>query len=130
MLDATPTAVKGLLQRARAALGPAPGPPSREEDALARRFADAFAADDVDAVVALLTDDAWLAMPPAPHEYRGREAIAAFLRASAAGRGRPYGLTPTRLNGQPAFELSDGGGRIVLTTREDGIAALLRFLSP
>jgi RNA polymerase sigma-70 factor (ECF subfamily) len=129
MLDARPTAIKGLLQRARTALGPPPDPPHPDEQALAERFARAFAADDIDGVVALLTDDAWLAMPPAPHVYDGREAIGAFLRASAAHRGRRFELTPVRLNDQPAFELSYGG-RIVLTTRADGICGLTRFLEP
>ena len=118
MLGVTPTAAKGLRQRARHALRqrgalaegrvvadagtgvtPAGGPGAPAE--LVRRFVDAFADDDV---VDMLTDDAWLRMPPAPHEYRGRPAIAAFLRASAAGRaGRRLGLLPTRANGQPAF---------------------------
>ena len=127
MLDVTPTAVKGLLQRARAALGPPPAPPSADEQALADRFARAFAADDIDGVIALLTDDAWLAMPPAPHVYVGREAIAAFLRASAAYRTWRYEPTPTRVNGQPAFALG-ADGLIALTTRSDGICALTRFL--
>ena len=38
-------------------------------------------------VIALLTDDAWLSMPPAPHEYCGLDAIVSFLRASFAYRG-------------------------------------------
>jgi ketosteroid isomerase-like protein len=98
---------------------------------VSRRFAKAFTAGDVDGVVALLTDDAWLRMPPAPHEYHGREAIAAFLRASmtyAAGRGLT--LHPTRANGQPAFEaaFTDGpAGFIVLTPAGERIAAITRF---
>ncbi|WP_460358074.1 nuclear transport factor 2 family protein [Actinoallomurus acanthiterrae] len=54
------------------------------EHDLVRRFAEAFTTDDIDTLVTLLTDDAWLAMPPAPHGYHGGTAIAAFLRASAA----------------------------------------------
>jgi hypothetical protein len=49
-----------------------------------RRFAQSLAVGDIDGVVALLTDDAWLNMPPAPHQYHGPVAIAAFLRASGA----------------------------------------------
>ncbi len=144
MLDARPTAVKGLLQRARATMAQAEArrPPRGTVDAhealMAQRFAAAFAADDVDGVVALLTDDAWLAMPPATQEYRGRAAVAGFLRASAAGRGaRLSPLVPTRANSQPAFGcyLSDDGGAraagiIVLTVRPDGIGGLTRFLDP
>jgi hypothetical protein len=52
----------------------------------------------------LLIDDAWLAMPPAPHEYHGTDAIAGFFRASAAGPGgHRFGLVRTQANGQPAF---------------------------
>jgi hypothetical protein len=66
MLDISPTAVKGVLQRARASLGQhdataghpaAPLPGSPQERDLARRFAQAFTEDDIDGVVALLTDD-------------------------------------------------------------------------
>jgi RNA polymerase sigma-70 factor (ECF subfamily) len=107
MLDTTPTAVKGALQRARAGLAadePRPGGPDAGEWAVARRFAAAFTADDVDGVLALLTDEAWLAMPPAPHEYHGAAAIRSFLAASARGRGgRRLRLVPVGANRQPAF---------------------------
>ncbi len=148
MLDATPTAVKGLLQRARAGLerdphlsprGPA-SPGSTADDEVARRFAEAYSADDVDALVALLTDDAWLAMPPAPHLYRGADAIARFLRASAAGRaGQRLRLVPTRANGQRAFLCFLGGpgdprarpsGAVVLDIAACRITAITRFLEP
>ena len=115
MLDTSPTAVKGTLQRARAALArtaaggshaPAGGRGSAAERDLASRFAAAFTAGDVDSVVSLLTDDVWLALPPAPHEYVGREAVTGFLRASTAWRARQgtrFRLLPIRANGQPAF---------------------------
>jgi RNA polymerase sigma-70 factor (TIGR02960 family) len=141
MLDATPTAVKGLLQRARAGVGRTAGnadPAGDEpEEELARRFADAYSRDDVDAVVALLTDDAWLAMPPAPHEYQGRSAIAGFLGASRRGRaGRPFLLVPTSANGHPAFGVylpdADGipspVGIAALTTSAGRIIRITRFL--
>ncbi|HEY3683517.1 MAG TPA: RNA polymerase subunit sigma-70 [Streptosporangiaceae bacterium] len=147
MLGTTPTAVKGALQRARASLdrsrtadgGPAPRPGSAAERDLARRFAEAFSADDIDGVVALLTDDAWLAMPPAPHEYHGRAAIAGFLRASAAWRGRRrMRLVPARANGRPAFgcyiadpegaEATVPAGLLVLTPYGTRIGAITRFL--
>ncbi|WP_222720172.1 nuclear transport factor 2 family protein [Actinomadura sp. HBU206391] len=102
---------------------------------MVRRFAEAFSTDDIDALVALLTDDAWLAMPPAPHEYHGVTAIASFLRASATWRaGRRLRLRPTRANGQPAFgcHLADAveqpTGIIVLTLTGDRIHGITRFL--
>ena len=146
MLDATPTAVKGALQRARATLECDPGiarrasrgaDPARERD-LARRFAEAFSDDDIDGVVALLSDDAWLAMPPAAHEYHGPGAVASFLHASAQWRGgRHLRLVPTRANTQPAFGcyLPDPDGRrtratgiLVLTIVDDRIHHIERFL--
>jgi RNA polymerase sigma-70 factor (TIGR02960 family) len=144
MLGTSPTAIKGLLQRARDSLTGQQGyaeeqarPGSAEERDLAGRFARAYVAGDVDGVVALLTDDAWLSMPPAPHEYQGPAAIAAFLRASFGYRGdRELALVPARANGQPAFGsyLRSPGeasgvpaGLIVLTTGSDRIRAITRF---
>jgi len=145
MLDSSPTAVKGALQRARAALArsatchePFGGRGSAAEDNLARRFAAAFTAGDIGSVVALLTDDAWLVMPPAPHEYIGREAIASFLRTSTDWRvQRRLRLLPTRANGQPAFGCYLSGldeptayptGVLVLTMSRDRITKITRFL--
>ena len=147
MLDTSPTAVKGSLQRARAtfdrdrtttAWRTRPDAGSSEERDLARRFAEAFSRDDVDGVVALLTEDAWLAMPPAPHEYHGPAAIAAFLRASAGWRGqRRLRLVPTRANTQAAFGSylteRDGNsaqptGILVLTIAGNQILTLTRFI--
>ena len=51
----------------------------------------------------MLTDDAWLTMPPQPYEYQGPQAIARFLNDRAARRGANYRLVATRANGQPAF---------------------------
>ncbi len=146
MLGTTPAAAKGLVQRARRGLqrlGPgaralATQPGSPAEADVARRFAEAFSADDVDAVVAVLTDDAWLRMPPAPHEYQGKGPIAEFLRASSAGRaGRRLSLVPTRANGQPAFLCYIGGsadqrpcpsGIVALEVAGGRVAVITRFL--
>ncbi|GAB3481104.1 RNA polymerase subunit sigma-70 [Amycolatopsis cihanbeyliensis] len=143
MLGTTETAIKGTLQRARVALERRrsgvdreriPPPGSAPERELTRRFAEAFIAGDVDGVVSLLTDDAWLAMPPAPHEYHGPAAIAEFLRASFGWSGRGAArLLPTRANTQPAFacylgEPTTPAGLLVLTLGRDRINAITRFL--
>ena len=141
MLDTTQTAIKGALQRARAALDNdavrPPRPEPAEERELARRFAEAFTAADIDGVIALLTDDAWLSMPPAPHEYHGIDAIRAFLTASFAYRDRrSVHLVPTRANGQIAYgsyvrgqgePTADPAGLFVLTMAANGIHAITRF---
>lgn len=147
MLDASVTATKGTLQRARTSLDrlrstprghAATTPGSQSELALARRFAEALTTDDIDGVLALLTDDAWLAMPPAPHEYHGRAAIASFLRASARWRAPgTLRLLETRANNQPAFGAyldaqssaeAYPTGLVVLTIAEEKISAITRFL--
>ena len=69
LLDCSPTAVKGLLQRGRIGLAGtdrAAGPASADDRRLAERFAVALQDDDLDGLLELLTDDAWLSMPPAP----------------------------------------------------------------
>jgi RNA polymerase sigma-70 factor (ECF subfamily) len=137
MLDATPAAVKGLLRRARAGVDRPAGNQVSAGEELARRFADAYARDDVDAVVALLTDAAWLAMPPAPHEYQGPGAIAAFLESSRRGRaGRRFVLVPTSANGHRAFGVylpdADGApspvGIVALAASAGRISRITRFL--
>ncbi len=144
MLKTSQTAVKGTLQRGRAALETARGtrdrpsqPRSAEERDLARRFADAYVSADLDGVLTLLTDDAWLSMPPAPHQYHGLPAIRSFLEASFDFRGeRKAYLVPCRANNQPSFGsyLSDRdqsiarpAGVFVLGLSGDRIAALTRF---
>jgi RNA polymerase sigma-70 factor (TIGR02960 family) len=112
MLDTGEGSVKGAVQRARAGLEArlpdpdregAPQPGSARERELVGRFADAVEGGDVDDIVALLTDDALLRMPPQPEQYQGHEPIAAFLRHRAELRGAPLRVVPTRANTQPAF---------------------------
>jgi hypothetical protein len=78
----------------------------------------------------VLTDDAWLTMPPEPFEYQGHVAIAEFLRFRELERGAPLRLEPTRANTQPAFEayLEDQPrGLFVLTLEGDRISAITWF---
>jgi RNA polymerase sigma-70 factor (TIGR02960 family) len=143
MLRTSEGSIKGALQRARATLdrwtdARSEGVALSREDEVARRFAEALASDDIDGLVTLLTSDAWLTMPPAPHEYQGGDAIAAFLRASEAVRdGRHFRLIPAAANRQPGYAcyLPDPGtgvgqpaGLVVLTVDGDRIAAITRFL--
>jgi RNA polymerase sigma-70 factor (ECF subfamily) len=145
MLDTTEAAVNSLLRRARTALDnrlPAAGreraplPNSRSEREVVGRFADAVEAGDVETVVALLTDDAWLRMPPEPYEYQGAAAIGRFLHDRGTRRGAPLRLVPTRANGQPAFgcyfpcphtDIARPYGLLVLTLAGNGIAEITWF---
>ncbi|WP_238157918.1 RNA polymerase subunit sigma-70 [Kribbella voronezhensis] len=145
LMDTSPTAIKGALQRARASLptdSRGPVPDGSTERQLAKRFAEAFVADDITTITSMLTDDAWLAMPPAPHEYYGPSAIAAFLRASNEGRTSVVHLEESGANLQPAFRcyFTNPGhgtgehqdrryaGHIVLDIRGNHIVRITRFL--
>jgi RNA polymerase sigma-70 factor (TIGR02960 family) len=137
--------VKGALQRARQTMEArlpaadrerAPQPNSARERRVAGRFADAVESGDVDELVALLTDDAVVTMPPQPLEYRGHYAIASFLRDRQELRGGPLRVVPTRANTQPAFgcylpdpqaAIAHAYGLIVLTLEGDAIAAITYF---
>jgi RNA polymerase sigma-70 factor (ECF subfamily) len=138
-------AVNGSLKRARTALAQrmtpgalsqAPLPGSAAERDVLARFTDAFEAGDIDALVAMLTDDAWLTMPPRPFAFRGPRAAAALLAAMVFRGGTlRFTLAPARANGQPAFACyaSEAGGpavpsgMIVLTLSGTQIAAVARF---
>jgi RNA polymerase sigma-70 factor (ECF subfamily) len=144
MLDATVESVTSALKRARAGMqrrpfatdgrAPAPAPDSPSEHALVAEFVRAYESADIDAVVAMLTDDVFMSMPPMPLEYQGRAIVDRFL-AGILRPGRRFDLVATRANGQPAFGtylrapdgVSHGTGLIVLTLSGGRIGALTRF---
>jgi RNA polymerase sigma-70 factor (ECF subfamily) len=144
MLDTTEVSVNRALQRARVAIEQvaedrerAPLPGSPEERHLISRFTTAFEAGDVAGVVALLTADGVLRMPPQGIEYRGRAAIAEFLSTvPGGGRLERFRLIPTRANGQPAFgcylrephaPIARAYGLMVLTLSGPTVTALTGF---
>jgi RNA polymerase sigma-70 factor (TIGR02960 family) len=143
MLDSTVESVNSALKRARAGLqrglqstADREPPPSNSpsEDAMVAKFVCAYESADLEALVALLTDDVFISMPPMPFEYEGREVVARFC-ASIFGSGRRFSLVRTRANGQPAFGIylhgpdgiRQGVGLHVLTLTGDRISAMTRF---
>jgi RNA polymerase sigma-70 factor (TIGR02960 family) len=141
MMDSTVDSVNSALKRARANLqqrrpssgNPPPASGSPSEDAIVAKFVRAYESADLDALVALFTDDVFTSMPPMPFEYEGRDLVARFC-ATIFGAGRRFDLVPTRANGQPAFgaylRASSGirpGCLIVLTLTGDRICAMTRF---
>ena len=109
-------------------------------------FVHAWETADVEGLVALLKEDAMLAMPPSPSWYQGREAIRAFVAATvfadegmfggkASGRWR---LIPTRANASPAFAIYQRGqgneyqafGIHVLESDWQGLTQILSFIDP
>jgi RNA polymerase sigma-70 factor (ECF subfamily) len=145
MLETSEASLNSLLRRARAAFESrlpaagrdrAPLPNSTLEREIVGRFADAVEAGDVDGMVALLTSDAWLTMPPLPQAYQGRDAIGPFLRGNEERRGTPLRLVATRANTQPAFggylpvpetEIARAHGLFVLTLEGNEISAITWF---
>ena len=143
-LNTSTAAVNSALQRARKAIGSAA--PTQQTvlrdlgdggvDGIAARWADAWQAGDVNAIVAMLAHDARYSMPPVPQWYRGRDQIRAFL---AGGPLRSsWRFLPTTANGQLAFgtylwDDSAGayvpGGLDVLTLREGYVAEIVAFLT-
>jgi RNA polymerase sigma-70 factor, ECF subfamily len=113
VLEATPASIDSALQRAHQTVDERL--PERDQqatlrsldDAALRRvvdgYVDAWQRDDVDALAAMLTDEAVFTMPPNSTWFRGREAIAEFLRLGPMGRDDRWRLVPTRANGQLAF---------------------------
>jgi RNA polymerase sigma-70 factor (ECF subfamily) len=110
-LGTTVASVNGALRRARKAA--AERLPSQSQQAavralgddglrkLVQRYIDAWERADVDAILAMLADDATFTMPPLPTWYRGHDAIALFLTRYAL-RDR-WRLVATRANAQLAF---------------------------
>ena len=145
MLETSEASVNSLLRRARAAFESrlpsserdrAPLPNSKLERDIVGRFAEAVESGDIDAMVALLTDDAWLTMPPLPHAYQGRDAISAFLRGAEERRGAAMRVLATRANTQPAFgcylpvpetDTARAFSLFVLTLEGDQISAITWF---
>jgi len=146
VLDTSEESVTSALKRARATvqqrlaptaeheLPPRPGSP--EERALVHRLAHAYETGDIDALVALLTDDVAVTMPPIPLEYYGIEQAARFFAAITFRDGRTFRLIETRANGQPAFGtyvrdprggLLHATSLVVVTLAGDRVSAFTRF---
>jgi RNA polymerase sigma-70 factor (TIGR02960 family) len=145
ILDTTEQSVASALKRARATLArempspdqPALAPDSPAERQLLARLVRAFEDANIQAVVALMSDDAWVRMPPLTLEYQGRELAKRFFATIAFRQGRRYRLVPAaRANGQPAFgvylrdpltRLAQADGLFVITLAGEEVSALTRF---
>jgi RNA polymerase sigma-70 factor (ECF subfamily) len=143
LLDTTVTAVNSALQRARKVLSESLPDSSQQttldqlgESAqrdLARRYLTAWEAGDVEAIVAMLTDDAKYSMPPLPMWFQGREGIRGFL-VDGPLRDR-WRFLPAQANGQLAFgtylrtdDRYVPAGLDVIILRGSSIAEVVSFL--
>ena len=148
-LGMTPAAVDTALQRAHKTADERL--PARSQQATLKAlgderlreivdgFVDAWERADVDSVVAMLAHDATITMPPQPTWYRGRDAIASFLRAVPLATGARWRLLPVAANGQLAFgeyrwnettKRFVGRAVMVLTIADAVIADITAFGSP
>ena len=141
ILGSTPASVNSALQRARAGFQPQGGPDrvglprSRHEVRVVERFVDAIQRDDLDGIVAILTADAKLTMPPEPFEFHGPRPIAEFLH-QVGFRGQDLKVVPTRANNSPAFgyyrpdpnaNVYRASGFIVLSVAGEQVSSMTRF---
>ena len=97
------------------------------------KFVRAWESADLDTLVALLTDDVFVSMPPMPFEYEGREVVARFCAScSAPADGstwcRPAPTVSRRSEPTSAHRRHRPRiGLIVLTLSGDRICAMTRF---
>jgi RNA polymerase sigma-70 factor, ECF subfamily len=148
-LDTTPEAVYSALQRAHKTVEERLPEQTQQatlrslgEDGLrelVEGYVDAWERADVDALAARLAEDAAVTMPPTPTWFRGRDAVAAFLRATPMRESYRWRVLPTSANGQPAFAhyLWDddanaflGHGIAVITLDGDRIGEMTIFRDP
>jgi RNA polymerase sigma-70 factor (TIGR02960 family) len=148
MLDATTESVTSALKRARATIEadetlaerraqlPAPAEGSPEERRLIAAYVDAFTTHDVDKLVAILSEDVWLKMPPLPFEYHGRDAAIGFFESVVHPQDRKIRMVHTRANGcpatgmyahDPATDTWRAIGLVVVVIAGDRITELTRF---
>jgi RNA polymerase sigma-70 factor, ECF subfamily len=140
LLETSEEAVNGVLKRARATIASAnlasarPDSPEIESELLAN-YIDAFQRDDVEALVALLHEDAIITMPPFELWIQGIAGIRTFLASmhAEAGRDRVLALSA---NGCPALAVyrpNRSGAFVpyalmVLEVARDRISAIHAFL--
>jgi len=113
MIDATEASVESALKRARVALHerlvdtedrePAPAPNSPAEQEIVARVTAAFETGNVDVLLALLTDDVLVTMPPVPGECKGPEDAGRYFLTTSFRPGRSTRIVSTRANGQPVL---------------------------
>jgi RNA polymerase sigma-70 factor (ECF subfamily) len=145
-LRATPASIDSALQRAHRTVEERLPEHDQQaalrtiDDSTLRRvvdgYVDAWERDDVEALAAMLTDEAEFSMPPQPTWFRGRDAVAEFLRAAPMAEGNRWRVVRVRANGQLAFGhyiwRDDRGAFVphaihVVTLDGDRIAGIVAF---
>ena len=151
VLEHTVSAVNSSLHRARTALSKQYQEPQNQKidertQSLLDNFMEAWESADVDSLVALLKEDATLAMPPSPSWYQGKEAIRGFVAATVFADGGMFGgnavhrwkLVETRANCAPAFAIYQRTGTNeyqafgihILQCNGDQLSQITSFIDP
>ncbi len=145
MLETTEQAIYGAVKRARSTLArqlpnaePPPLPNSPDEQQVLDRLVQAWETCDTSALAALLTEDAWMRMPPRPGEYQGKGTVDRWFGVLGFREGRRFRLVSTRANGQPALGIyhysrlsraAHGTGLVVVTLAGRRVSAITLFES-
>lgn len=147
MIKASLAAVNSALSRARATLAAArqpnwlsgPAVLDAGQEALLKRYVEAWQARDVDSLVALLAEESSFSMPPVSAWFQGHAAIAGVLRGRVFAEERRFRLHPMVASGQPAFAVykaernatsfSSHGIQLV-SLGPDSIQRVITFLKP
>jgi RNA polymerase sigma-70 factor, ECF subfamily len=110
LLDTSVASVNSALQRARSTIAAAgatpdgtPAPMDQADRALLARYVDAFEHYDIDALVALLHEDALLSMPPYELWLQGAEQLRYWYLNEPGCHCRGSRLVAVSANGSPAF---------------------------
>ena len=145
LLDTTPASVNSALQRARKTVAERVPPVSQQDELTKlgeegrRELLDAFVAAweraDVEAIVALLTEDVRMSMPPLPAWYDGIEDVRRWVVLACTYSWR---MSVTHANAQPTLACymrgEDGtytlGALMLLSFRDGRISAMSAFLDP
>jgi RNA polymerase sigma-70 factor, ECF subfamily len=145
-LDTTPASVNSALQRARRTVEERL--PAQSQQAtlrslgetrmreVVRRYVAAWERNDVEAIRALLVEDATFAMPPYAEWWRGRDAITGVMAAAGTVRLQHVAI---RANGQAAIawyvwdpdrETYTPSSLEVITIEAAGIGQITAFVMP
>ncbi len=149
LLETSPVSIDSALQRAHKTVEERLPTRSQQQtlrmlgdDELRKivdRYVDAWERKDVDAVVALLAEDARIAMPPLPSWFSGRDQVGTFLRLFAIDEVPRWRVVATTANGQLALAAYAWHEQAavfrphclnVLTIRDGVVAEIMAFLGP
>jgi len=143
LLETSVPSINSALQRAKEAVSARVPPISQQatlaqlgdpaRQALVQAYVTAWAEQDAEALVLLLTRDVRFTMPPIPSWFDGRDAVVRFFTQPVFRA--PWRLEPMWASGQLAFAAYQApdfrlGALNVITVRDGQISEITGFLDP